>query len=113
MSPRAALAAAERGAKAWRTVVAAQGANVPEQHGFHVLAGELVDTVRALDLVAGVLLKQVHSHGDQLVADDKKSIERLVSMAGLLADLHAALDRAGAAASGFCTQLGPIADEVG
>jgi hypothetical protein len=60
MTARAALAAAERGTKAWRSVVATQGTAIPDEPDFHSLTGEVIDTLRALQLVAGQLLRQVH-----------------------------------------------------
>jgi hypothetical protein len=113
MTAQAALAAAGRGTRAWRSVAMTQaGAAEPD---FHELAGELLDTVRALELVAAVLLRQVHGYGDGLVFCDDEGqdpTDRLIAVAASLADLHCALGRADRAASGLWSQVGHIAVEV-
>lgn len=113
MTARAAVAAAGRGTRAWRSVVVTQAA--ADEPGFHDLAGEVLDTVRALELVVGVLLRQVHAYGDGLVFCDDEGqnpTERLIAVAACLADLHCALGRADRAASGLWSQVGHIAVEV-
>jgi hypothetical protein len=89
-----------------------QGATAPEQTGFHAVAGELADTVRALELVAGVLLRHVHSHGNELLLGDDECLDptdRLIAVAACLADLHCALGRADRAASAVWSQVEHIA----
>jgi hypothetical protein len=115
MTARVALAAAERGTKAWRTVVATQGTAIPDEPDFQPLTNEIVETLRALQLVAGQLLRQVHGYGITVrVLDDEDSdpAKRLVAVAAQLSDLHCALVRADRMASGVCAEVEHLTIEV-
>lgn len=90
-----------------------QGCSAPEQPGFEYLAGELADTVRALELVAGVLLRQVHASGEELLHDDGTDrTERLITVAACLADLHCALGRADRVAGVLWSEVAHLEDEA-
>jgi hypothetical protein len=115
VNARAVVAQAKSGARAWRSVIAAQRVATPDHDDVNALADELVDTLRALELVSGVLLRRVHGYDQALrLSDDEGQdpAQRLVAAAAFLADLTSALDRADRAASGFSSQIAHIAVEV-
>lgn len=115
MNATGAVAQAERGTRAWRSVIAAQRVATPDHDDVNALADELVDTLRVLELVSGVLLRRIHGYdrAPSLRDDEGQDpAQRLVAAAGFLADLANALDHADRAASGFSSQIAHIAVEV-
>jgi len=55
---------AEKGAQQWRAAARVQQSAEPDHSEFYALAGELVDTLRAIEALAGVLVRQVNGYAD-------------------------------------------------
>jgi hypothetical protein len=76
---------AEDGAAAWRDVVHVQTSAEPDHADFYALAGEMVDTLSAIESLAGVLTRQVARYGDgRAIYDDTRTVdprERLMTAA--------------------------------
>ena len=107
---------AETGAAAWRTVARAQRVAAPDHADFYAVAGELVETLHALQDVASVLRRQVAGYGEgRRVYDDSATVDpalRLATAADRLELLRVALDPACEHANAFWSQIGHIGVEV-
>ncbi|MBN9100517.1 MAG: hypothetical protein J0I49_20725 [Pseudonocardia sp.] len=102
---------AETGAEAWCEVVRAQLAAIPDHADFYALAGEMVETLRVLDSLAGVMARQVMSYGTgRAVYDDAGSdpAHRLRSAVLALAEVRDGLARAERAANQFWSAIGHV-----
>ena len=102
---------AEMGAAAWRAAVDYQLAATPDHADFYALAGDLVETLRALDTVAGVLASQATSYGaSRQVYDDEDAnpAHRLRAAVLALAETRHGLARAERAANQFWSAIGHI-----
>lgn len=111
---RPAIAAAEAGSQAWRAVVHAQLAETLDHTDFYGLACEVVDALRSLDALAGVLGRQVagYGHGRRLRDDDGAApAERLLVAVARLAEMEQLLAQAERAANQFWSEIGHIAVE--
>ncbi len=111
---RAAVAAAEEGARLWRHVVAAQRPETPDHTDFYALACEVVATLRALESLAGVLGRQVADYGQgRMLGDDegRDPGQRLVESVAHLIELGQLLGRAERSANRFWSAVGHIAVE--
>ncbi|WP_239028567.1 hypothetical protein [Pseudonocardia acidicola] len=111
-----AVARARDGAEAWTDVVRYQRGAVPDHTDLYALAGELVQTLYALQDLAVVLRGQVAGYAaGRAVYDDCHQVDparRLAEAAGLLALTRDALGVAGQRASGFWSAIGHIGVEV-
>jgi hypothetical protein len=110
-----AVAAAEAASQAWRASVLVQRTAPAEHSDFYALAGELVDTLRALSNLAGVLAAQVAGYGHGRVLRDDADADpavRLADAAPLLALVQRDLDRAERAANQFWSEISHIGTEV-
>ena len=106
-----AVVRAESGSRAWRAVVEAQTSAAPDHGDFYALAGDLVETLRALDTVAGVLASQATSYGaSRQVYDDEDAnpAHRLRAAVLALAETRHGLARAERAANQFWSAIGHI-----
>lgn len=115
MTGRAAEAA-ERGARAWRAVVHEQLGAEPDHGEFYAIAGELVDTLRSLESLAGVLSRQVGAYGEgRLLRDDEGQDLgwRLGSALEALATARECLIGAERRVNRFWSAVGHIAVEDG
>lgn len=86
---------AEKGAQQWRAAARVEQSAEPDHTEFYALTGELVDTLRAIEDLAGVLARQVNSYADgrRLYDDEGVDLRTRLRSAGLrLAELrqHAA-----------------------
>jgi hypothetical protein len=108
--------AAEAGAAAWRRVVHAQRTATADHGEFYVLAGELVEVLRAVESLAGVLGSQVAGYGTGRALYDDEGHDpgaRLADAAAYLDALGERVAQAGRAANGFWSAVGHIAVAVG
>jgi hypothetical protein len=112
-----AIQRAESGADAWREALNAHRAANPDHSDFYALAGEMVETLRMLDAVAGVLARHVggyHAgHGDgagREVYDDEGAnpAHRLRAAVLALAETRHGLAGAERAANRFWSAIGHI-----
>lgn len=102
---------AEAGTEAWCEAVRAQLAAAPDHADFYALAGEMVQTLRALDSLAGVVVRQVMGYGaGRAIYDDEGNnpAHRLRSAALALAEVRDGLGRAERAANQFWSAIGHI-----
>jgi hypothetical protein len=102
---------AKAGAEAWREVVRAQLAAAPDHADFYALAGEMVETLRVLDSLAGVVARQVIGYGTgRAVYDDAGSdpAHRLRSAVLALAEVRDGLARVERAANQFWSAIGHV-----
>jgi hypothetical protein len=107
---------AERGAQAWRAVVHEQGSSTPDHGAFYALAGELVDTLRAVESLVGLLTRQVATYGEGRVLRDDTGGDpavRLLASAGDLDSIRVLVAGAERSANRFWSQIGHIAVEDG
>jgi hypothetical protein len=107
---------AERGAQAWRAVVHEQLSAEPDHGDFYALAGELVDTLRSVESLVGVLSRQVAGYGEgRVLRDDAGMVpaERLGFAAAYLTQARELLGDAGWATNQFWSEIGHIAVEDG
>ncbi|MGD9525198.1 hypothetical protein [Pseudonocardia sp.] len=104
---------ASEGANAWRKAVHAQ-LSAPAAHSdFYALAAELVDTLRSLDGLLGVLARQVAGYGEgrELYDDaDVNPVERLRDGERHLTVARQRLAEAERAANGFWSAIGHIGE---
>jgi len=101
----------EAGARAWREALLAQHAAVPAHGDFYDLAAHMVNTLRALDAVAGVLARQVADYGaGRVVYDDEGAnpAHRMRAAVLALAETRHGLARAERAANQFWSAIGHI-----
>jgi hypothetical protein len=106
-----AVQGAEAGAQAWRAVVHAQQSAAPDHADFYALAGHVVETLRALDGLAGVLVRQTAGYGaGREVYDDEGAnpAHRLRSAVLALAEARQELATADRAANRFWSAVGHI-----
>lgn len=102
---------AATGAQAWRAVVHAQQAAEPGHADFYALAGELVDTLRSLDALVGVLTRQTGTYGlGREVYDDENAnpAHRLRSAVLALVQARHDLSEAERSANRFFSAIGHI-----
>jgi hypothetical protein len=114
LSPSAAVAAAETGATAWREAVHAQLSAAPDHSEFYAVTAEVVDTLRSISGMAGVLGRQVEGYGEgRELRDDAGAdpAERLADASAELALARDAVDSAERAVNRFWSQIGHIAVE--
>lgn len=106
-----ALPFAEAGAHRWRQALLAQRTAVPAHSDFYETAAHLVDTLRALDGMAGVLASQVASYGaGRAVYDDEGAnpAHRLRAAVLALAEARQHLTEADRAVGHFWSAIGHI-----
>ena len=112
---RTAVELAEAGAVAWRQVVHAKQTATPDHGDFYALAGELVDTLRSLEALAGLLARQVATYGQGRVLRDDEGVDpawriaHAAELAGRVRDLVAGSERL---ANQFWSEVGHVAVEV-
>lgn len=102
---------AATGAQAWRAVVHAQQAAEPGHADFYALAAELVDTLRSLDALVGVLTRQTGTYGiGREVYDDEDAnpAHRLRSAVLALIQSRHDLSEAERSANRFFSAIGHI-----
>jgi hypothetical protein len=88
----------------------------PGHEDFYALAGELVDTLRSLESLAGVLARQVAGYGEGRVLRDDEGRDpavRLVDAAWQARELLAELIAAEWTANRFWSEIGHVAVEDG
>jgi hypothetical protein len=110
----AAVALAEAGAVAWRQAVHDQLAARADHGDFYALAGEVVDTLRSLSGLMGVLDRQVAGYGPGRVLRDDAGTDladRLADAGAELVLARQAVERAEQAVNRFWSQIGHIAVE--
>jgi hypothetical protein len=103
-----AVLAARAGTAGWRVAAVAQQAAVPDHTEIAMVAGQLVDTLRALTGLCGVLAVQVsgYSVGRNLYDDDGADPHvRLADAADLAAVLARDLDRVERVANRFWSHI--------
>ncbi|MGI8814873.1 MAG: hypothetical protein ACR2G2_06175 [Pseudonocardia sp.] len=108
----AAVVAAERGAGWWRAAVVEQRSATADHGDFYALAGELVDTVRALESLVEVLGRQVSGYGEGRVLRDDQARDpgaRLTVAVALLWQTRESLAAAKQTANRFWSEIGHIA----
>jgi hypothetical protein len=106
---------AESGADAWREVVHAQRVATPDHADFYALAGEMVETLRVLDSLVGVLAGQVAGYGGGRAVYDDESADpayRLRSAVLALVVTRDELAQAERAANEFWSAIGHIGVEA-
>ncbi|MGD9525318.1 hypothetical protein [Pseudonocardia sp.] len=107
---------AERGAQAWRAAEMAQRMTAPDHSDFYALAGELVDTLRAVEALAAVLAQQVAGYAaGRPVYDDSGVIEprtRLRAGVLALAELRHGVAEGERAVNAFWNAISHIGVEV-
>jgi len=106
----------EKGAEQWRAAVVAQQSAEPDHAEFYALAGELVETLRAIEALAGVLSHQVNGYaaGRRLYDDAGGDPRARLRTAGLhLAELRGHAAAGERAANGFWSAISHIGVEVG
>lgn len=115
---------ADTGAKAWRAVVHAQLAATPNHADLYSLAGDLVDTLAAVEALAQVLHRQVTGYAATLVDgftvyDDSRdgtrpvgATDRLEAAGLLLDDLTVVVATAGRHTNEFWSAIGHIGVEA-
>lgn len=102
---------AEKGAQQWRAATVVQRSAEPDHAEFYALAGELVDTLRAIEQLAGVLMRQVNDYGaGRRLYDDQCANPRArLRAAGLrLAELRQHAAAAEQAANEFWSAISHI-----
>jgi hypothetical protein len=107
---------AETGSRAWRRVVHVQRSSCPDHSDFYALAGEMVDTLRALDSLTGLLARQTADYpacvtraGGQLYDDENANpVHRLRSAVLALAETRQALSGAERAANRYWSAISHI-----
>jgi hypothetical protein len=111
----AAIQHAIHGADAWRSVVHAQLAATSDHGDFYALAGEVVETLRCLESLAGLLTNQVASYGrGRTLRDDEAGhdpTERLAVASSWAGHLRHCCQQAERAANQFWSEVGHIAVE--
>lgn len=112
---------ADTGSQAWRAVVHAQRRATLDHGDFYTVVGELVDTLRSLDGLTGLLSRQVADYPSSVIAtgrrlydDEGANPDHRVRAAVLaLAETRAALSAAERAADQLFAQLSHIGTEAG
>lgn len=110
-----AVTQASVGAAAWRQVVHAQLVARPAHADWYAITGEVMDTLRAMASLAGVLVGQIGNYGEgRVLRDDAGAdpVERLAYACSWAARLQHELDRAEQAADYLLSEVGHIAVEV-
>jgi hypothetical protein len=112
----AAVANAEAGAQAWRTAVHAQQTATGDHADFYALAGEIVDTLRAMETLTAVVLRsQVAAYGQGRALYDDEGADPAVRLAKAAAQVAATgqhLTDAQRSANRFWSAIGHIGVEV-
>jgi hypothetical protein len=111
-----AVARAGVGAQQWRAVVHAQQTAVAAHADFYALAAELVDTLRSLDALAGLLARQAAGYGaGREIYDDEDAdpAHRLRCAVLALAETRYGLAEAERAANRFWSAVGHIGVRYG
>ncbi|MBW0111599.1 hypothetical protein I4I84_23085 [Pseudonocardia sp. KRD-182] len=114
-----AVRSADTGAQAWRQTVHAQRASAPDHVDFYAIAAEVVDTLRSLDFLAGLLAGQVAAYPGTVTAaggelfDDQGAVpeHRLRSAVLALAETRQALSAAERAANRYWSAISYIGVE--
>ncbi|MBN9102333.1 MAG: hypothetical protein J0I49_30175 [Pseudonocardia sp.] len=104
------------GAEAWREVVHAQRVATPDHADFYALAGEMVETLRVLDSLVGVLAGQVAGYGGGRAVYDDEGADpacRLRSAVLALVVTRDELAQGERAANEFWSAIGHIGVETG
>jgi hypothetical protein len=112
---RTAVESAQAGARAWRQVVHTQQSAVPDHGDFYGLAGEMVDTLRALESLADLLDRQVAGYGQNRLLRDDEGLDpalRITQASDLACRVRELLGGAERAANQFWSAVGHIAVEV-
>jgi hypothetical protein len=112
----AAVTSAEAGARAWRSAVHDQRAAAPDHGDFYGLAAELVDTLRSLEALTGVLGRQVAGYGQGRVLRDDAGEQPAARLAEAVAHLTRAgqlLAVAERAANAYWSAIGHVAVDGG
>jgi len=108
---------AQSGADAWREVVNAQREATPDHADFYALAGEVVETLRVLDALTGVLARQVGGYrsgsgecaGREVYDDEGANLAHRLRAAVLaLAETRHGLAGAERSANRFWSAIGHI-----
>ncbi len=115
-----AVRCADTGSRAWRQVLEAQRMAAPDHSDFYAVVGELVETLRNLDGLTGLLARQVADYPNTMIAagrrlydDEGANPEHRVRAAVLaLAETRAALSAAERAATQLFAQLSHIGTEA-
>lgn len=108
--PRA-VQQAEVGAVAWRAVVHAQQSATPNHADLYALAGDLVDTLRALNVVAGLLARQTAGYATGREVNDDEGANpahRLRAAVLALAETRHGIALAERGANQFWSAIGHI-----
>ncbi len=106
---------AEAGAESWRSAVMSQRTGPVEHADIYALAGSVVDVLRALDDLAGLLADQVGRYEIGRRLYDDEGHDPAVRLAGAvqhLREARAALGSADTAYNGFWSAIGHIGAEV-
>lgn len=111
-----AVRSADIGAQAWRQTAHAQRTSTPDHVDFYAIAAELVDTLRSLDFLAGLLAGQVAAYPGTVVAaggeifDDQGAVaeHRLRSAVLALAETRQALVTAERTANRYWSAISHI-----
>lgn len=106
---------AEAGADSWRSAVLSQRTGAVDHADIYALAGSVVDVLRALDDLSGLLAVQVGRYGvGRRVYDDegRDPADRLMGAVAHLREARAALGSADAAVNAFWSAIGHIGVEV-
>jgi hypothetical protein len=112
-TPRSVLAA-EAGAERWRAALVEQRHAPPDHADFYALAGEVVQTLRALEGFARLLADQVLAYGAGRRLYDDEGGDPADRLADATADLTALRDHVDAAerdADAFWSAIGHIGEE--
>jgi hypothetical protein len=110
-----AAAHAEKGAQQWRAAAVVQRSAEPDHAEFYALAGELVDTLRAIEALGGVPARQVDGYGaGRRLYDDEGGDPRarLRTAGSHLAELRRLAAAAERAANDFWSAISHIAVEL-
>lgn len=105
----------EAAAGSCRSAFLAQGTASVDHADFYGLAGNVVDVLRALDALTGVLVNQVGRYADgRRIYDDQGEdpAERLTVAVAQLGEARAALSSTEAAFDAFWSSIGHIGVEV-
>ena len=110
---------ADAGVAAWRGVVHAQQGAPPDPGEFYELAGFMVETLRVLEALVGVLARQVAGYADSLpggrvVYDDSRRVSPRTRLEMAVSDLQflsRSTSLAGADATVFWSSIGHIGVE--
>ncbi|WP_246633824.1 hypothetical protein [Pseudonocardia nigra] len=111
------LRRADAGAAAWRGVVHAQQAATPDHGEFYELAGFMVETLRALEALAGVLSRQATGYADGLsvgrvVYDDTRAVDPRIRLETARMELSSLVQSA-AWADGYANQFWSAIGHIG